>query len=235
MAGNVYICRHSDTNYLKKGKTKTRTPYCKNNYIHQINYKSSKYLILYPFLLTTKSICLFINPIVLSTLFNVVLTRAGNSLKPSRSTYAFKASWCNSFLTMRKIFPTGLRPRLHAGIENFRDPILPEDLQLFCDGSPSCKNNFPFELGYFLNMLGKCSQTKDENASALILPKYCTTAITPFPYVTAAIKRVTRSFVASLCSETKIKSLTRFYPRHSSWSPALIKSIHLVVKIAISK
>ena len=144
--------------------------------------------------MTTKSICLFIISIVLSTLFNVVLTRAGSSLKPSRSTYAFKASWCNSFLTMRKIFPTGLRSRLHAGIENFRDPILPEAnlaLQLFCDGSPSCKNNFPLELGYFLNMLGKCSLTKDENASALILPNYCTTAITPFPYVIAAIKRAT--------------------------------------------
>ena len=40
-------------------------------------------------------------------------------------------------------------------------------------------------------MLAKCSRTKEENVSALILPKYCSAAITPFPYATAAIKCVT--------------------------------------------
>ena len=83
------------------------------------------------------------------------------------------------------------RSELHAGIGNFRAPILSQAdlaLQLFSDGSPSCKNNFPYGLGHFLNMLSKCSLTKEENVSALILPKYCSAAITPFPYAIAAIK-----------------------------------------------
>ena len=89
------------------------------------------------------------------------------------------------------MFSIGFRSGLRAGIENIRAPILsPADLalELFCDGSPSCKNNFPFGLGHYLKMLAKCSLTKEENVSALILPKYCSAAFTPFPYATAAIK-----------------------------------------------
>ena len=37
-------------------------------------------------------------------------------------------------------------------------------------------------------------------------------------------------FMASLCSETKILSLSRFSPHHSSWSSGLIKRTHFVFK-----
>ena len=107
------------------------------------------------------------------------------------SVFIFMASWWNVFLTKWKIFSIRFRWELRAGIENFRVPVLSQadlGLQIFCDWSPSCKNNFPFGLEHSLNMLAKCSSTKEENGSALILPKYCSAAIIPFLYDIATIK-----------------------------------------------
>ena len=75
-------------------------------------------------------------------------------------------------------------------MENFRTPTLSQAdvaLQLFCDRYPSWKNDFSFGLVHFLNMQVKCSYIKEENVSALILPKYCSAAITSLLYAIAII------------------------------------------------
>ena len=171
--------------------------------------------ILCPFLLTIKSVRFSIDCIVLSTistgtLSSVVLTQAENSSKSSHSIFFLKASWCNFFFIIWKIFSIEFRSGLHAGIVYFRALILSQadlTLWLFSDQSPSCKNNFRSELAHFLDMLAKCSWTKEENVSALILPNYCSTAITPFSYAIAAIKCATLSPVPSwLPFEVKPKS-----------------------------
>ena len=108
-------------------------------------------------------------------------------------------------------------------------------LQLFCDGSPSCKNSFPFGLEHFLNVLGKSSQTKEEKCISM---KYCSAANSPFPYAIAAINcdmLLPVSLWLTFAVKPKSNSCAGFLLTITTGALAWWKGFILWIKLAPSK
>ena len=126
---------------------------------------------------------------------SVVITLAGKTAKSSRVICWSKVSWRRLWLA-KLMFSMGFRSGVLAGMVNFWVSTSSQadlDFTLFYEGSPSCMESFPFASALFLNMLAKCSGTNEKNFSGFILPWYYSTAITPYLYEIAAIKRATFS------------------------------------------